>query len=202
MPLDQFAPGEEGRLSREHVVERVGHDVQRPGEIVRFDLARLEADERVFETRDKPPETAVLRQSWISGSPWTRPSATASQGVEGDVHEGVAREEVRAACVLHRLKSRLVGGERVRKVARRRRGELRSWRLDDDLDHAEAVEKPVERQLPLPPLEVRRQQGVDVGVQPEMQGRVEPAAGGDGKRAGEDKPRMRGAECDDGRDPL
>jgi len=92
--------------------------------------------------------------------------------LRGQEQQAVLLEELARAERLHRQEILVIALKLLLKRGSRRAGLFRRWRLDHRKDRAVAVERLVEFLIALAPVQIGRNQRVNVGVDREMAARV------------------------------
>ena len=123
------------------------------------------------ETR--PRRLGSEARSWMSGAPCANPAMARSRSGRGMNSSPSREKNGRPAMLATPMKWVLSAASFVGQGAGRLRRQLRSRRVDHRIERVEMVKRLFERLLRLPPGQIGRQHGVDVGIDLEMGGGVE-----------------------------
>ena len=164
----QLAPGERGGALVEDVLDRLRDLVERPLGAIKLDLSALHAGKPGLQRAGQPADRGIAGHDFDQGR----------GGLElaGELPELVCREEQQAVPVeelagterLEGLKVLGIGLQLLFERAACRLHQLRRRRLHHCQDGAVPIERPVELLVALAPVEIGRDQRVDIGVDREV----------------------------------
>ena len=171
--LGSDSPGKACGTAGQHVLQRIGRHIKDPREIVELEIARLNAEEAVFETADKAAQARIGGEVVDEGLTAIELGDGLRELVSRLEEQSVTDEEVTAARLGYLPHLVFLGGKRL--------GERRSCLarqfggrgLDDDENQLVALKRPLELELAFAPVEVGGEEGRDVRVDGEMAGGID-----------------------------
>ena len=170
---DEFAPRERRAALVQHVLDRLGDQVERPFGVVELDLSALDAGKAGFQRPGQAANAGIAGHDLDQGGRGGELAGQLADLLHREEQQPVLLEKLAGAERLNRFEILGVAGELPRQRRTRRAGEFRRRRLDDGQDGAFPIERLAELIVALAPVQVGRNQGVDVGVDGEVAGRVE-----------------------------
>ena len=198
LALGQQPPREMRRASGQHIVDRVGRHVHRPGQRVGRNKAVRRAQQAEIQPGQRAAQARVGAQCPDQRRRLAHPAGDLLDLRLRQIEQRVAREERAALQRVDRAEMLVVGLERRRQLRRRLIDQLRGRRVHDDQNalFGKAVDI-----VPgaLDPRQVARKQLLDVGREPEMRCRVDSAQTRQHERGRDDEAAMARTELDEAR---
>ena len=173
---DQFAPGERGVALVQHVLDRLGDLVEGPFGAVELELPALDAGKAGLQRARQPADAGISGHDLDQGGRGGELAGQLADLVHREEQQPVLLEEFTGAERLDGFEVLGVAGELLRQRGARRAGELRRRRLDHGQDGSVPIKGSTELVVALAPIQIGRNQGIDVGVDGEVPGCIE--AGG------------------------
>ncbi len=165
---DEFAPGK-GRGSRlQHVLDRPGDQVERALGAVELDLPALDTGKSGFQRAGQPANRGIAGHDFDQGCRGSKLAGHFADLGLGKVQQPVLFKEFTGAERLHRGKMLGVAGQLLQQRRRCRTGQFRRRRIHHRQDGAVAVERLIELIIALAPIQLGRDQRIDVGVDLEI----------------------------------
>ena len=175
MPLQQFLPGECGRLARENLAQGSIRQRERPGELIKLDLAGADALRPQRKRLHDAAQARIAGERCDQGLRACQPFGVLPNLGGRSKQQSVAFEEGAAVGLAHRRKQPLVCRKTVRQRVGCHFGILGSGCFHDD-GNAVLREGLAHYQLTLMPGEILRNQSFDIRIDGESCG---------GERAGD-----------------
>ena len=169
---DEFAPGERRRFLVQDVLDRLADLVEGPFGIVELDLPALDAGKPGLQRAGQAADRGIAGHDLDQGGGGFELAGDLADFFHRQEQQPVLFEELAGTQRLHRFEMLGVAGELCEKRLARGTGEFGRRRLDDGENQFFAVERLLELVVALAPVEVGRNQRVDVGVDGEMPGGI------------------------------
>ena len=170
---DEFAPGERRRPLVQDVLDRLADQVEGPLGIVELDLPALDAGKPGLQRAGQAADRGIAGHDLDQRRGGFELAGDLADLFHRQEQQPVLLEELAGTERLHRFEILGVAGQFSASALARGAGEFRRRRLDHGQDQLFAVERLLELVVALAPVEVGRNQLVDVGVDGEMPGRIE-----------------------------
>ena len=145
-----------------------GDQVERPLGAVELDLPALDAGKPGFQRAGQPANRGIAGHDFDQGCCGGKLAGHFADLGLGKVQQAVLLEEFAGAERLHRGEMRGVSGQLLQQRGRCRIGQFRRRQIHHRQDGAVAIERLVELVVALAPVELGRDQRVDVGVDQEI----------------------------------
>ena len=152
------------------VLDRLGDQVEGPLGIVELDLPALDAGKPGFQRTGQAADRGIAGHDLDQGRGGFELAGDLADLFHRQEQQPVLFEELAGTQRLHRFEMLCVAGEFFGQRLARGAGEFRRRRLDHGENQSFAVERLLELIVPLAPVEVGRNQLVDVGVDGEIAG--------------------------------
>ena len=165
---DEFAPGERRRLLVQDVLDRLADQVEGPFGIIELDLPALDAGEPGLQRAGQAADRGIAGHDLDQGGGGFELAGDLADFFHGQEQQPVLFEEFAGTQWLHRFEMRGVAGKFFSQRLARSTGKFGRGRLDDGENQLFAVERLLELIVADAPVEVGRNQLVDVGVDGEM----------------------------------
>ncbi len=178
----------------QHVLDRLGDQVEGPLGIVELDLPALDAGKAGFQRAGQTADRGIAGHDLDQGRCGFELAGDLADLLRRQEQQPVLLEELAGTERRHRLEILGVAGKLLGERLGRGTGEFRRRRLDHGENQPFPVERLLELVVALAPVEVGRNQRVDVGVDGEVAGRVEARPDREEQRENDDgngKPRTR-----------
>jgi hypothetical protein len=181
---DEFAPGERRRPLVQDILDRLADQVEGPFGIVELDLPALDAGKPGLQRAGQAADRGIAGHDLDQRSGGFELAGDLADFFHRQEQQPVLFEELAGTQRLHRFEILGVAGEFCGQRLARDAGEFRRRRLDHGKNQFFAVERMLELIVALAPVEVGRDQLVDVGIDGEMPGRI--VARSDCQKQGDD----------------
>ena len=165
---DQFAPGEIRVALVEHGLDGLRDQIEWPGGVVEFDLAALDAGKSRLERPGEAADRGIAGHDLDQGSGGLQLAGRLCHLLRRQEQQAVPRKELAGTERLHRFEILGVTLELFRQRIGGAAGEFRRRRLHHRQDQFFAIEGLLELDVALAPVEIGRDQLVDVGIDGEM----------------------------------
>jgi len=166
------------------VLDRLADQVEGPFGIVELDLTALDAGKPGFQRAGQAADRGIASHDLDQGGCSFKLAGDLADFFHRQEQQPVLFEELAGTQRLHRFEMLGIAGEFCGQCLARGAGELGSRRLDDGENQFFAVERMLELIVALAPVEVGRNQRIDVGVDGEMPGGI--VAPSDRQKQGDD----------------
>ncbi len=169
---DEFAPGEGRRTRLQHILDGLGDQVERPLGAVELDLPALDAGKPGFQRAGQAADRGIAGHDLDQGCCRFELPGQLADLRHRQEQQPVLFKEFSGAELGNRFEVGLVARQFLGQRLGCRAGQFRRRGLDDRENRPVAIEGGAELVIALAPVQIGRNQRVDVGVDGEMPGRI------------------------------
>ena len=183
----ELAPGERRVALVQDILDRLGDQIERAVGIVEFGLPALDAGKPGFQRTGQAANRGIASHDLDQGRARFELARDLTDFFDGQKQQPVLFEELAGTERGDRFEILRVARKLLRERLGRRAGEFWCRSLNHRENQPVAVERLFELVVALAPVEVRRNQRVDVGVDGEVPGRIEAGSNRQHKRENDNR---------------